>query len=584
MAFLLVSFLGGVLTILSPCVLPLLPIIIGGSISNQEGKHDTWRPVIIAGSLSLSIVLFTLLLKASTALIAVPPRTWSVVSGSLVVALGLVTVFPKIWETLANRLKLSNTSNQLLAKSSQQRSWVGAVLVGLSLGPVFSSCSPAYALILATVLPQSFLVGTLNLIVYAIGLSLVLLLIAVFGQRLVKRLQWAANPEGWFKRVIGVLFIVVGVLILTGVDKKIETALVEQGFGVTTFEERLVLNTADDMDMDADESSLISPDFQDDDLDGGVFNVSRPVDAPELTGIQEWINSDPFTLEEMKGKVVLVDFWTYSCINCIRTLPYLNEWNEKYADDGLVIIGVHAPEFAFEKVPENVQAAVNDYGITYPVALDNDFATWRAYSNRYWPAKYFIDREGQIRHTHFGEGEYEESEQVIRALLEEGGDPLEEEISQVGDTEPPTSREQSPETYLGYARAAVVANVLVEDTSTNYTLAEDLEADAWTLGGKWLVDEEKATSQSDEARLNMRVSGKGVYLVMGSDEEVDVEVMLDGKPVSDEMSGEDVENGMVQVQEYRLYRLIQSDEFIHEGILELRVPKGVELHAFTFGS
>lgn len=582
MAFLLVSFLGGVLTILSPCVLPLLPIIIGGSISNHEGKHDKWRPVIIAVSLSLSIVLFTLLLKASTALIGVPPRTWSIVSGALVVGLGVVTLYPQLWESVSNALKLSNSSNQLLAKSSQKRSWVGAVLVGLSLGPVFSSCSPAYALILATVLPQSFLVGTLNLIVYAIGLSLVLLLIAVFGQRLVKRLQWAANPEGWFKRVIGLLFIAVGVLILTGVDKKIETALVERGLGVTDLEQRLVLKTADDMDMDADESSLISPDFRD--MQKNTFNVSPPVDAPELTGIQEWINSDPLTLEELKGKVVLIDFWTYSCINCIRTLPFINEWHQKYADDGLVIIGVHAPEFAFEQVPENVQQAVDDYEIEYPVALDNDFATWRAYSNRYWPAKYFIDREGNIRHAHFGEGKYNESEEVIRALLEENGSKLDEEMSDRNDNEPRRKRKKSPETYLGYRRAAVVANRLIEDEAAKYTLAENVEANAWTIGGTWLVDQEKATAQADGARLNMRVSGKGVYLVMGAEEESVVEVTLEGESVSDELAGEDVQEGKATVQQYRLYRLIDSDEFVDEGLLELTVPKGVQVHAFTFGS
>jgi cytochrome c biogenesis protein CcdA len=249
MALFFLSFLGGVLTILSPCVLPLLPVIIGGSLG---GKHDKLRPVIITGSLSLSIVLFTLILKWSTAFIAVPPRTWSIISGSLVVALGIVTVVPSLWEKLSTQLNLSGESNKLLAKSSQKRSWFGAVLVGFSLGPVFSSCSPTYALILATVLPQSFFVGTLNLFAYAIGLSLVLLLIAVFGQRLIKRLQWAANPEGWFKRGLGALFILVGILILAGVDKQIETALVERGFGITALEERLVEDVTTDRNTDVD--------------------------------------------------------------------------------------------------------------------------------------------------------------------------------------------------------------------------------------------------------------------------------------------------------------------------------------------
>lgn len=257
MTLFLLSFFGGALTILSPCVLPLLPIIIGGSL----GKHDKLRPVIITASLTLSIVVFTLLLKWSTAFIAVPPRTWAIISGSLIVLLGIVTLMPTLWERIALRLNLSGKSNQLLAKSSKRRTWFGAVLVGMSLGPVFSSCSPTYALILATVLPQSFLVGTLNLFAYAIGLSFVLLLIAVFGQRIIKRLQWAANPDGWLKRVLGILFILVGVLIILGIDKKIETELVARGFGITAIEEQLVRDVADDKEMDVDESSFVSPDF-----------------------------------------------------------------------------------------------------------------------------------------------------------------------------------------------------------------------------------------------------------------------------------------------------------------------------------
>lgn len=581
MGLLLLSFLGGVLTILSPCVLPLLPIIVGGALTD---KHR-WRPIVVTASLSISLVLFTLLLKWSTAFIAIPPRTWAYISGGLVIALGVITIFPSLWERLANLLKLSNRSNVLLAESGQKKGWLGAVLVGLSLGPVFSSCSPTYALILATVLPASFVVGLLNLIAYALGLAVVLLLIAVFGQRVVSKLKWAANPHGWFKKVLGVLFVIVGLLIVTGVEKKIETALVERGFGITALEERLV----NDISTDMNEGVLET----DDTLE---LNVKNSIVAPEIQGIAEWINSEPLTLEELQGKVVLIDFWTYSCINCIRTLPYLRDWHEKYADDGLVIIGVHAPEFAFEKVPANVQAAVIQYDIEYPVALDNDFTTWRAYNNRYWPAKYFIDRNGKLRHTHFGEGEYEESEEVIRYLLSEAGIALEEEITELGGKNiPPISSVQTPELYLGYKRSDAFVgqtvsgkNGLQNDTTVTY-VAEELSPHEWTLSGEWHAEEERIVSNASGATLGLQFSGKSVYLVMSPANDATsigskVRVLLNGELIPAVISGDDVLDGVVTVDEERLYHLLEFNEVQQYFTVELQADDGVSMYAFTFGS
>lgn len=579
MALLLLSFFGGVLTILSPCVLPLLPIIVGGSVT-ESGKHDRLRPVIITGSLALSIVIFTLALKWSTAFIAVPPRTWSIISGVLVVGLGVITLFPSLWEKFALKLKLSQRSNEALAKSSQRKSYGGAVLVGLSLGPVFSSCSPTYALILATVLPQSFFVGTANLLAYALGLSAVLLLIAIFGQRLVQKLKWAADPEGWFKKALGVLFIVVGILILVGIDKKIETALVERGFGITDIEMRLVEGVTTEEEMDVDESSLISPDFMpktENSEHTADLNVSPPVKAPELAGLQAWINSDPTTLEELRGKVVLVDFWTYSCINCIRTLPFLNEWHEKYEDDGLVILGIHAPEFAFEKEEANVRDAIAEYSIEYPVALDNDFTTWRAYNNRYWPAKYFIDRNGFLRHYHFGEGEYEESEEVIRALLAENGEEIEDEMLDAGDTnEAPISRGQTPETYLGYSRQANFAgsNQLVRDAVNTYTAPTSLSSNYWSLDGEWTVEDERIVA-GENATLTIRANAKNVYLVMDAEQPADVRV---------DVASDDIATKTITVDGAQLYDIMNAKEFLEDVDVTLTPEPGVEMFAFTFGS
>ncbi len=580
MGLLLLSLLGGILTILSPCVLPLLPVIVGGSVTN----HNRWRPVIITASLSVSVVLFTLALKLSTALISIPPSTWTTISGSLVVALGIITIFPSLWEKVALKFNLSGTSNTFLSRFAQKNNWVGAVLVGMALGPVFSSCSPTYALILATVLPQSFFVGLMNLIAYAIGLSAVLLLVGIFGQRIVVKLKWAANPKGWFKRALGILFIVVGLLIITGIDKKIETSLVSRGFGITNLEERLVNDVSLDMDEAVSNNGKDEPDTKVD-AKAPKMNISNPTDAPELQGLQAWINSNPTTLEKLKGKVVLVDFWTYSCINCIRTLPFMNEWHEKYADDGLVILGIHSPEFAFEKVEANVRDAVNEYGIKYAVALDNEFGTWRAYSNRFWPAKYFIDREGKVRHTHFGEGEYEESEEVIRYLLSEGGEVVEDELGEFGSLNAaPISSNQTPETYLGYERASTLANKSERKISqvVDYR-AKDISEGEWTLDGQWSVSGEHIVAGEDGASLQIQFSGKDVYIVAVSDEDASMEVRLNGYAPGTQ-GGVDVVDGSVDITGSRLYHIVSGGEILENNILELTVDKGVQLNAFTFGS
>lgn len=231
------------LTILSPCILPMLPIVVGGSISGKDEKPDRIRPLIVTGSLALSIILFTLVLRATTALIDIPREFWSGVSGAIIIIFGIITLFPNLWEAVSTKLKLGNSSNTILAKSAQRSGRWGAVLVGFSLGPVFSSCSPTYAIILATVLPRSFGEGLVNLIAYALGLAVVLLLISGFGQKIISKLTWAADPEGWFKRTLGVLFMVIGIGILFGLDKQLEAYLLENSsliFSVIEFETGLL--------------------------------------------------------------------------------------------------------------------------------------------------------------------------------------------------------------------------------------------------------------------------------------------------------------------------------------------------------
>jgi thiol-disulfide isomerase/thioredoxin len=323
-----------------------------------------------------------------------------------------------------------------------------------------------------------------------------------------------------------------------------------------SLEEKLVPDDDDNSDKKSEvkeSKRMDQPDY---------FNVAT-YKAPELAGLQEWINSDPLTLASLKGKVVLIDFWTYSCINCVRTVPYVQGWYDAYKDDGFVVLGLHAPEFAFEKVPENVHKAVTDRKLTYPIALDNDFTTWRAYKNRFWPAHYLIDKNGQVRREHFGEGEYNETESAIRALLAEtGAKNLGEMTTAASDF--PIARNQTPETYIGIERADGVVNSNYAAGTQNYALPASLALNTWALGGVWNISDELGSCVSScDLRLHYRA--KTVYGVFSGQGTVTV-------------------NGAtITVDKDDIFTLFDSTVSV-EDTLELRLSDGLSLHAFTFGS
>lgn len=290
--------------------------------------------------------------------------------------------------------------------------------------------------------------------------------------------------------------------------------------------------------------------------------------APELLGGQEWLNGDPLTLAELKGRVVLIDFWTYSCVNCIRTLPYLRAWHDKYASKGLVIIGVHSPEFEFEKSLDNLQAAVQDFDINYPVVQDNDFTIWRSYDNRYWPAKYLLDKEGTIRYTHFGEGQYDETEAVIQKLLGE-----EAELVDMPEYQ---NVSRSPETYLGYWRLGSVVSspTPVHDQLETYSTPDNFPVNALGFQGDWTVHYQHAVPTAGSS-LHFRFHAKEVNLVMAPAKDgttPTVDVLLDGQPVK-----------TLEINKDQLYNLIKLDQG-ENHLIEIRFPQGgVEVYAFTFG-
>ena len=305
--------------------------------------------------------------------------------------------------------------------------------------------------------------------------------------------------------------------------------------------------------------------------------------APEFVDTQDWFNTPgdkPLTMKGLRGKVVLIDFWTYSCINCIRTLPYLNAWNKRYAKDGLVIVGVHTPEFPFEKEADNVEEAIKTEGIEYPVVQDNEMQTWNAYENLYWPAEYFVDAKGEVRYAHFGEGEYGEKEQVIRELLAEAGHPPGKELSgahgmaaEEGVT--------TGETYLGSARAVNFTNGLIQPGVQHYTSAQPGE-NQLSYGGEWKIGTQPVTA-GEGASLALNFGARRVYLVLGSPGKPrKVQVLLDGKPIEPADDGADVHNGYVEVTDQRLYNLVELPKVEHH-VIELVPEAGVEGYAFTFG-
>lgn len=554
MLLLLVSFAAGVLTVLAPCILPVLPVVIGTSAAGKS----KWTPYVVVGSLALSVIAFTFLLKVSTALITIPPEFWTYFAGGVFVLFGLTLVFPLIWESIPGLARASASSNTLLGAGYQKKSLYGDAIVGAALGPIFSTCSPTYFLILASVLPASYFLGTLYIVAYVVGLAAVLLPLALLGDRLAHRLSSYADPKGWFKRGLGVLFIVLGLLVGSGIIKQIETSILEAGyFDITKVEQQLLMRT----DPKMPESGTRYRD---------IINPSG------------FINSEPFTLAEYVGKkVILVDFMTYSCINCQRTFPFLVEWHKAYEDDGLLIVGIHTPEFAFEKDIANVRRAAAKFGLEFPIVLDNDYATWTAYENRYWPRKYLINIAGNVVYDHIGEGKYAETEAEIVKLLNERKRVLGEVgtvVAHSGEAvaETPNFNEvRTPETYLGSERVQYLVNLPSRECLTgscSYSYSDE-ERQGYELEGQWVIDGESAKLEKGTGGIRLPFTADKVNLVAGSDKPVNVEVYVDGTL-----------HKQVVIEAHDLYNLVDLGGAYGSHVVEIRfLEPGISAFAFTFG-
>jgi cytochrome c biogenesis protein CcdA/thiol-disulfide isomerase/thioredoxin len=584
MLLLLVAFAAGVLTILSPCVLPVLPFVFA--------RAD--RPFLTNG---LPLLAAMAVVFAGVATLASVVGGWAVTANQYgrLVALVLLAVFglTLLFPMLGNRLMqpLVALGNRLSDSAREgERSGIGAaLLLGVATGLLWAPCAgPVLGLILSGAALHGANAGTTALLLaYAAGSASVLALALLVGGRVLAAMKRSLGAGEWLRRGLGAAVLLAVAAIALGADTGVLSRL---SLARTSALEQGLLDRAHGAG-----SVPSSPAAPSGAVPGPAGGEALPVEGvmPPLAGAVAWLNSPPLTAQELKGKVVLVDFWTYSCINCLRALPYVKAWADKYRAQGLVVIGVHAPEFAFEKDLGNVRKAVADLGITYPVALDNDYAIWRAFGNQYWPAHYFIDTQGRIRHHHFGEGEYEESEQVIRTLLAEGGHTqmpaATVAVTAAGALAAADLADvSSPETYAGYDRIERFASTggVVPDTAHRYTLGT-LSLNRWGLRGNWTISPEQAHLNEPGGSVVYRFHARDLHLVLGPSAEgraVRFRVTIDGKaPGADHGTDTDAAgNGVVTGQ--RLYQLVRQGAAVQDRTFEIEfLDPGVEVYAFTFG-
>ena len=570
MFLVLLAYFGGVLTILSPCILPVLPFVFARS---DQPFRKSGLPLLAGMCITFAVV----------ASLATVGGGWAVRANQFgrIAALVLFALFglTLLFSSLADRLSrpLVRLGNRLSKNSDSGASVLNSFLLGIGTGLLWAPCAgPILGLILTGAALQGASARTaLLLLSYAAGAATSLAVALLAGGRLFAAMKRGLGVEEWIRRALGVAVLAAVAAVAFGLDRGVLTRLSLASTG--NLEQRL-------LDRFHPPKPIV---------------ITQTIDVsdsakPDLSGATAWINSQPLTFASLRGKVVLVDFWTYSCINCLRTLPYIKAWNEKYKDSGLVIIGVHTPEFPFEKDEANVRKAVKDLGITYPVPMDNNYKIWRSFNNEYWPADYLIDATGAVRFHHFGEGAYDESEKQIRTLLEEANHtPLPQTATTIAASGTEAAADpndvQSPETYVGYARAQNFASPggFNEDDPQNYRTPAALSLNQWGLAGKWKDEDQVATSLAAGDSISYRFHARDLHLVLGPGENgkpIRFRVTLDGQAPGANHGVDTDAEGYGEVTEDRLYQLIRQQGSIHDRTfrIEFLVP-GVRAYSFTFG-
>ena len=596
MALLILAYLGGALTIVSPCILPVLPFVFA--------RAD--QPFVRSALPMLAGMAVTF---AAVATLAAVAGGWAVEANEygrtvalvLLAALGLTLIFPSFADRVMTPfvrigVRLSNSAN-----GGESGAILPSFLLGIATGFLWAPCAgPVLGLILTGAALHGANVGTsLLLLAYAAGAATSLALALAVGGRMFAAMKRSLGVGEWIRRGLGVAVLGAVVAIAFGLDTGFLTRV---SLSSTSALEQALVDRLRSAAKTNDTSSGVIPGGPA--MSGPTVTTEAKPDAqetnlgveggfPSLSGAVEWLNSPPLNPEGLKGKVVLIDFWTFSCINCLRSIPYIKAWAEKYKDHGLVVIGVHTPEFAFERNISNVRAAVSDLKIGYPVAIDSDYKVWRAFDNEYWPAHYFIDAQGRIRYHHFGEGEYDESEHVIQRLLTEAGNNniptgLVSVNGAGAEAAPSASDDHSPETYLGYNRAENFDSPggAVHDKSHVYTAATP-QLNLWSLSGDWTISGENAALNEKGGRIVYRFHARDLHLVLGpaaDGKPIGFRVTIDGAAPGADHGADTDADGRGVVGQQRLYQLVRQNGPVADRTFEIEfLDPGVQAYAFTFG-
>ncbi len=588
MIMFMLAYLAGALTIASPCILPVLPFVFTRA---DRPFARSGLPLLAAMAVTFTAVSF---LAAAGGGWAITANQYGRRAAMALLALfGVALLFPSLSDRVTRPLVAMGAR---LSRSAEQSAGNGgsgilsALLLGVATGLLWAPCAgPILGLILTGAALQGANVQTsLLLAAYAAGAATSLALALIVGGRIFTVMKRSLGVGEWMRRGLGAAVLVSVAAIWLGVDAGF---LTPASLGSTASLEQVLLDRSYSPAQAQPSANLTMAT----NAEPMRRSEELPVEGvlPSLSGAVAWLNSPPLTADALKGKVVLVDFWTYSCINCLRSLPYVRRWAEKYKDHGLVVIGVHAPEFAFEKNADNVRKAVSNLNIGYPVALDNDYAIWRGFNNRYWPAHYFIDAQGRIRHHHFGEGDYDISERVIRQLLAEAG---QSDLSNnmvlvnglgaeaIGGSDDVLS----PETYIGYRRAKnFVSPEAASPDAPNVYTAPPPQLNEWALSGGWTIGGEDAVLNERNGGIVYRFHARDLHLVLGpgpNGKPVRFRVTIDGAPPGAGHGADADAEGLGVVTEHRLYRLVRQNGGVRDHTFEIRfLDAGVQAYAFTFG-
>ncbi|KWU24685.1 cytochrome c biogenesis protein DipZ [Burkholderia cenocepacia] len=622
MLLIVLAYLGGVLTILSPCILPVLPFVFARA---DQPFVRTGLPLLAGMALTFAVVATLAAVGGGWVAQANQAGRWIAIV--LLAVFGLTLLMPRFAEHLTRPLVAAgNRLTGFAQRDGRPAGPASSLLLGVATGMLWAPCAgPILGLVLTGAALRGASVGTtLLLVAYAAGAATSLGVALVIGGKVFAAMKRSLGAGEWIRRGIGAALLAGVGAIALGLD----TGALAQLSTVTTggLETKLVDRLGGRSNGAPPAPAAPAATAATDDATGGAMMAAAadgapagdgamagsammraagatasalPVEGtlPSLDGAVQWLNSPPLTAAGLRGKVVLVDFWTYSCINCLRTLPYTTAWARKYAPYGLVVIGVHAPEFAFERDIGNVKKAVHDLGINYPVAIDNGYSIWRAFNNEYWPAHYFIDAQGRIRHHHFGEGEYAQSERAIQSLLAEAGHPdaLNVPLGLAGApakgalAAADSADVRSPETYVGYARAESFASPggVVRDAAHRYDAPAGPDLNGWGLAGTWNVGAERASLAAPDGRIVYRFHARDLHLVLGpgtSGRPVRFRVTLDGAAPG-AAHGTDVDaQGYGTVTGQRLYQLVRQTGTIADRTFAIEfLDPGVDAYAFTFG-